>query len=244
MDEKTFAARVNDAAKLTVRTGKPHFLGFLTISESSAANDILKTLAVRFAFFGGYDTAERVMLGCLPDWCENADFPICALTFAYNRNFSLSHRDFLGAFMSLGISRESVGDILVENGRAVAFLSTDICGYVKEQISKVGSVGVEISTGYAPPVPGASHRQDASATVSSLRIDCVLAAVCSLSRGRAAELIEDGTVSLNGIGVQKLSHTVCSGDRLTIRGKGRFDILSCENRSKKGKVILEYGRYI
>lgn len=244
MDEKTFAARVNDAANLTVRTGKPHFLGFLTVNESAAANAVLKKLSVRFAFFGGYDAAERVMLGCFPDWCESADFPISPITFSYNRNFVLSHRDFLGALMSLGISRESVGDILVESGRAVVFLSSDICGYVKEQIKKVGSVGVEIAAGYTSELPGASCRQDMSVTVSSLRMDCVLAAVCSLSRTRAKEMIEDGTVSVNGIGVQKISNTVCQGDRLTVRGRGRFDIISCKDHSKKGKIILEYGKYI
>ena len=71
-------------------------------------------------------------------------FPICGIEFSFRKCDRLTHRDFLGSLMSLGIERETVGDILVEDGRAVVFVKAELSDYVKSQISKVGRVGVKV----------------------------------------------------------------------------------------------------
>ena len=143
METDLLKARIGDTADLCERTSSFKFLGFLSLEESLLADRILSKRNVKYSFFGGYDTAERVMLGCFPDWaeCEENYFPITAVTFDYRKADKLTHRDFLGSLMGLGIKRESVGDILVEDGRAVAFLSRDILKYVLTQIEKIGRTG-------------------------------------------------------------------------------------------------------
>lgn len=244
MDEHLFAARVTDTARICENTDVPKYLGFLSPSLAGEAELILKNKGIRYSFFGGYEEAQRTFLVCLPEWCEELCYPITALTFRYRRRDALSHRDFLGTFMSLGITRESVGDILVEDGRAVAFVSSDIAEYVKTQIAKVGGVGVEISYGFENPLPQHSEKREYTKTVASLRLDCVISAICDISRNAAAQAVETGLVTVNSRTPDKITRTVSSGDVISARGKGKFNIVSADTLSKKGRIILVYTKYV
>ena len=79
MDAELLPARINDTEKLCEQTCTPKFLGFLTPAEAALARNILKNARARADFFGGYDGAERVMLGCFPDWAEDFPYPISPL---------------------------------------------------------------------------------------------------------------------------------------------------------------------
>lgn len=243
MDKQFLPARINDTFNLCERTGVPHFLGFLTESEAALAEDVLKGTTARYEFFGGYSEAERRMLACLPEWCEEADYPISAFTLNFRECDSLSHRDFLGSLMALGITRESVGDILVEKGRAVIFVSRDVSDFVKTQLEKVGRVGVEVLRGFSEPLPQHGKLIQCSDTVASLRLDCVVSAVASVSRNAACEMIESGMVSIDSVTCEKATRTVEKGDRVTVRGKGKFFIDDVSELSKKGRIILKYSKY-
>jgi len=242
MDDKLFSARVNDLAELADRTSSPQFLGFLTEEEAAISHRILQN-RYRHCHFGGYSDAERTMLCLLPDWCESPAFPIDAITFNYNINYKLSHRDFLGALMSLGITRESIGDILVENGRAVVFLKNQITNFVITQINKVGSVGVDVKIGFIKPLPQKGVLINCTDTVSSMRLDCVVSAVCGVSRSNATELIEASKVLVNSLVVEKVTKTLIEGDILTVRSMGKFFIDSASEHTKKGRIVLNYKKY-
>ena len=244
MDGALLPARVSDVYNLCERTGVPRFLGFLSPPETSVVDGQLSRLHAKYSFFGGWDGAERTMLCCMPDWCDQPQFPIKAITFTFRQCDTLSHRDFLGALMGLGIVREAVGDILVEKGRAVVFLTDEIVGYVMTQYQKVGNTGVTLTEGFSLPLPQAGQKVLCSETVASLRLDCVVGALCGLSRSAAVNLIEDGFVSINSIGCQKVTHTVSDGDRITVRGKGRFEIASTSGITRKARTIIEFYKYV
>lgn len=244
MEESVFTARVADTALLCDRTGIPRYLGFLTPAEAALADNQLKKQRVAYRFFGGYDGAERLVLACLPEWCESPDFPVCALTFHFRDCDTLNHRDFLGSLMALGITRESVGDILVEPGRAVVFVKDDLETFICSQIDRVGNTGVTLTKGFEQPLPQAGTLVSCSDTVASTRLDCVMGALCNFSRNQATELIEDGKVSVNGICVQKATRTVSPGDVISVRSRGKFKIESTDERSKKGRVVLKYSKFV
>jgi len=121
MDEKLFFPRLDDLVTLCEKTGVPQFLGFLSETETALARGYLKNCTLSTQVYGGYENALRNFVCVKPDWCEKAEFPITAVTFLYKDDYKLTHRDFLGAVMSLGIEREKVGDILVGEGKAVMF---------------------------------------------------------------------------------------------------------------------------
>lgn len=244
MESEILRARVFDTLELAQKSGAPKFFGFLTAEESATADCLLKSTNTAYSFFGGYDGAERTVLCCTDSLDYTPVFPIESFTLKYRPCDRLSHRDFLGALMSLGITRASVGDILIEDGRAVIFIYKDVARYVKEQLKTVGRVGVTVSEGFIEPLPQISEKLSLSKTVASNRLDCIVSALIGCSRNNALTLIADGDVSVNSVGSKKPVKPILSGDRITIRHKGRFEIISLDDRSKKDRLILKYNKFI
>ncbi len=244
METEILRARIADTVSICEKTQKFKFLGFLSREEAVLAERIMQNSNINFKLFGGYDNAERVMLGCFPDWAQSFDFPITAISFVYRKTDVLRHRDFLGSLMALGLKRESVGDILVEEGRAVAFVCEEITEYIISQIEKIGRVGVTISKGYTSPLPQADELQEFSATVASVRLDCVVAAIANASRTAALQMIEESKVSVNSVLTEKATKLLVDGDVVTIRGKGKFIIESLTDKTRKSRFIVKYKKYV
>ena len=244
MEQKLLTARINNTADILLKTSVPKFLGFLSIEEAVLAERILSHRNVRYSFFGGYDGADRVVLACLPEWAEDVNFPIVPITFTFKKEYTLSHRDFLGLLMSLGIKRETIGDILTEESRAVIFVLEEIADYILNQVEKVGKVGVTLQKGFASPLPLKNTLEEFSVTVSSMRLDCVVAALCNFSRSDSAEKIELGLVNVNSEVIQKTTKTVFNGDVVSVRGKGKYIIISGEEKTRKNRLVLKYKKYV
>ena len=244
MEEKLLFARIDDMKIRCEKIGKPYFLGFLSEGESAAVQRKLSGSGVKSKFFGGYEGSLRNYLCVFPDFCENPEFPVVPITAMFRKQDKLSHRDFLGSLTALGITREKIGDILIEDGRAVIFVDKSVSGFVVSQISKVGRVGVKLETGFSAPLPEIGKKQEFCGTVASARLDCVVAEICNTSRNGAAELIKESYVSVNSFLCEKPTQKINSGDRISVRRKGRFDISSIGDVSKKGRIIIKYEKYI
>lgn len=244
MDSDLLLARIDDTADIAERASKCKYLGFLSPKQATAAEKRLKNRNLRYGFFGGYEGAFRVMLGCFPDWAAGDEYPIAAVTFYYRKDDSLSHRDFLGSLMGLGLTRESVGDILVGEGKAVVFLTEDIRDYVISQTEKVGRTGVKAVSGIDGELPQAGSLADFTDTAASCRLDCITAALAGISRGTAVEKIEGGFVSVNSFVTEKITCNVAEGDVIAVRGKGKFIITSLSEKTRKNRIVLKYKKYV
>lgn len=246
MDSDLIASRIGDACRICENSLVPKFVGFLRPEETDIAKKTAEKFRAKHFFYGGYDNAERVFFGAFPDWCNESEelFPITPLTFTYRSADNLTHREFLGSFMSLGITRETVGDILIGKGRAVAFFTKEVAPYVKEQIRKISNVGVEISEGIFGELPGRTGFSDITDTVASARLDCVVASLAGVSRATAADMIESKLVTINSVCCQKVVAVVQAADTLSIRSKGKFIIDSIDEQTKKGRLKLKAKKYI
>ncbi len=244
METELFIARVGDTADICEKTSRPKYMSFLSAEQAALASDILSKRGVDYAFWGGYEAAERCILGCFPDWMEEKTFPVSPITFSYRKSDVLRHKDFLGSLMALGIKRETVGDILIEDGRAVAFVHSEIAEYILSEVTKIGRTGVTAALGFAEPFPQKNELKEFVDTVSSLRLDCVVSAIAGVSRATAAEKINDGFVAINSVTVQKITKTVTDGDIVTVRGSGKFIIDSVLDRTRKDRIILKYRKYV
>lgn len=242
METEIFSARLQDTVNIALKTNKCKFLGFLSSEEKVLAEKLLKRQNTDFNFFGGYQNAERTVLSVPTASIE--DYPISSLTIKYRNTENLTHRDFIGSLLGLGIKREFIGDILIENGLAVVFLSEEITDYVFNQLKKVGKVGVTLSKGFLEPLPVKPNLSEFSVTVASLRLDCVVSALGSFSRGMACEKITNGYVSVNSVVCGKITKQVENGDIITIRGKGKFFIDSSSEKTRKNRIILKFKKYI
>lgn len=244
MERELLAARITDTARICERTATPRFLGFLSPAEAVLARERLAGTGCTYELFGGFEGAERVMLGCFPEWAAEHEFPIIPLTFTYRRADKLGHRDFLGSITALGLKREAVGDILSEPGRTVVFVTAEIADFIITQLCKVGRVGVTVTSGAEKPLPAGDTPIELSTVAASERLDCLTAAICGLSRSRALEMIAAGYVTVNSSVAEKPSKSLCAGDVLSVRGKGRFVIDSLDGRTKKNRIAVKYKSYI
>ena len=246
-EAKLILAKANDLVRIRDLRSIPKFSGFLTPSEAAVIEAGIK--ARNCYFFGGYSQAERRIFAALPDYVIEPfkEFPISALKFEYRKIDKLSHRDFLGAFMSTGITRDTIGDISVSDGCAVAFVTNDIARYLTEQIEKIGKVGVssqifdinELDDFLISP-----KTLSLNFTVSSLRLDAVLSGLVGCSRSKAESFIKDGLVYINSFEVTKSTKQVKAGDFITLRGVGKFLIAGSNGVSKKGREIIAAEKYI
>ena len=246
-ESKLLLAKVNDILRLSGEKNCPKFSGFLSLEEQSIIVPL--TQGVKAHLFGGYEDAERKMLGAMPDYItEPYDaFPITAVRFSYPKEYSLSHRDVLGSLMALGIKRESVGDICFAKGLATVFVTREIAYYIAEQITKIGRVGVKaellvpsvVASEFEAPVT-----QSVTFTVASPRIDAVLSALTGYSRAKAEQVIKDGLVFVNSLSVTKPTKQVAVNDKITLRGTGKFVITGSGNYSKKGREIITAEKYL
>ncbi|MBE6823077.1 MAG: hypothetical protein E7518_08290 [Ruminococcaceae bacterium] len=246
-EDDVLGARLRDAVRLAQNGGRPHFIGFLDERQADFVQHTMKQLfCENYMLWGGYDDAERVVFGVFPDFLvpDASAFPIEALTVSFRRADTLTHRDFLGSFLSKGIERETLGDILVEEGRCVLFVRSEIADFVRNQTDKVGRVGVKLSPGAEEPLPAAHRFEEFQSVVASARLDCIVAAAIGSSREKAGEIIRAGLVMVNHEVSTSLSAAVSPGSKLSIRGKGRFIVDRIGPLTKKGRLSIAGRKYI
>jgi len=191
---------------------------------------------------GGHQDAERVMLGFAPPHMDEPlagkHFPIVPLMIKYNSKFSrqLTHRDFLGAVLGLGLDRGKIGDIQLTESGAVMYVASEVADYITENLLEVGRTTVTVSTyTQAPEIEAAGTQK--RITVASMRLDAVISVAFHLSRGKAATLIEGEKVFVNWA-VAKKTLQLSEGDIVTIRGTGRVRIDSISGPTKKDRVAV------
>lgn len=245
-EESLLIARLQDALLNSTKKQFPYFLGFLNEHQMSVVLQYIKKEKLNnYKFFGGYENSERCLLAIAGGNFEIEDyyFPVSGICFNYKIDFKLSHRDFLGALMGLGIKRESVGDILIADGYAVVFVKNEIKNYVISQIQKIGSVGVSVSLWDGTTLPMHNQFYDVNCTVSSARLDNIVSAVVPLSRDKAATAIKQGLVFINSMVIENVSHIVKEGDKISVRGKGKFVVRDFSGVTKKGRLKLTVQKY-
>lgn len=198
-------------------------------------------------FYGGYDGAARTLCGFFEGtYAEEMPveelFPLCAVTFSFRRTDKLSHRDFLGAILGLGLERSAVGDILVGEGRAVVFC-VDAAAELVLGLTLIGRTGVEAVSGIVGELPLPKF-ETLDRTVSSLRLDCIVGACANVSRSRSAQLIGAGLVNADFSVCTNVSAAVKEGEIISIRGFGRFKMSKIVGETKKGRIRVVIDKYV
>lgn len=244
-DERILLRNILDKYEKSQQIFKPVYTFFLDERKCQLAQMVLDSVkAVNYSFAGGYDNAQRRIIIFSNEYYESDDpqGPIRAVTFTYRSVDKLSHRDILGALMSLDIKRECIGDILVDEGKSCAFVYETVLPDVLS-IRKIGRVGVKTNEGFDESVCSKISFKLINATVSSLRIDGVVAACTGISRDKAASLIRSSLVSLNHKEVSSASQKIDIGGVFSVRGYGKFQLESCRE-TKKGRINIVIKKYL
>lgn len=237
-EETEFCRHIKDLAVLGEKTCTPRFSGFLTEREQRLAEGAAYSAGVQCSFWGGHEAAVRKMFSAPAE--ENDNFPLEAVTFYFREKDKLTHRDFLGALMSLGLKRDQIGDIAVTSGGAVVFATKNAMPLISAEIEKVGKVGVRSEAGINIQLPQQEF-EEISAVIASPRIDVLVAAACKISREKAAALIRSGGVILGGTELGSASKSVEEGESFSVKGYGKFIFsrMGCETKKGKNHAVIK-----
>ncbi len=246
-DEKLLISRLVDIYEEALRSGYVKSGRFLTGREQNIAASVFSALKADFALLGGYSDAERKILVCYCDDVFKDIFalPVKILDIKCKFGNELSHRDYLGSLMGLGIKRELFGDILCDENGAKIFVMEEIADYVKEQLQKVGRYGVtvivsDITRVEIPP----KKYKELSFTVNSMRLDGIVSGCTGVSRNLSSALIDGGNVTVNWEDILNASKNLCEGDIISIKGYGRFMLSEIGGTTRKGRTFIKVKKYI
>lgn len=243
-EDTLFVKHILDLYELSEKRAMPMFSAFMDMGRRSVCEDVLSALKLNGCFYGGFEDAERTVLGFYPDFLEPefSDFPIKCVKFSFRKADKLSHRDILGSLMAMQIKREMVGDIIISEGCAEAMVY-DTIAYEAEGICKIGRVGVSASLIDAPDMIPERNFRIISGTVPSMRIDCIAALAMNVSREKASAALRAEKIMLNYRIASDNDKAVSKGDILSVRGYGKFRIGEIGGETKKGRIHLTIEKY-
>ena len=258
---KLFYARLDDLEKRALGGSVSHS-AFLTPSEAYKAEKYFEAKGNkdRICFFGGYFEAQRKQIFLLPEYIVDSAFEsdifemindeldeaITALKISGSGFRELSHRDYLGSILALGIERGTLGDIcILDSHSAIVFCNAEVSNFILFELSAIGNDKVKVEKITVDKNMESMQKfQSFSDTVASERIDCVVAALFNLSREKAQNLIKGGFVEFNYETATKIDVKVEANDIISARGYGKFIVRDLSQPTKKGRLRLFADKYI
>lgn len=249
-EERLICNRLLDMANNCYYRNIPVTSDFLDLNSQSLFNGIIGSLPdVKWIMNGGYDLAERKVITFLPSYCDADSAPSGYSIIQIqpvNRKFSeeLNHRDYLGAIINLGITRNKIGDILVTEDFAYFFCIESICGYIIENLTKIKHTFVkcivvsDVDFNYEPSF------QEIRGSIASLRLDNVIALGFAGSRSHLISYIEEGKIAVNGRIITSNAYNIKPGDIISVRGLGKIKFISGLSSTKKGRLMVLINKYV
>lgn len=241
------------------------FSDFLNLNELHILHTTPKELfRTRCISFGGHDLSERQMIAFLPDALYYAlsdkDCPTSkgTLPFGYkypiqavvvgplNPKFAedLSHRDYLGSVMNLGVERSKFGDIIVMDTEAVIFVCEEIAEYVLHNLNRVRHTPVQCQKREFQDISYTPSFIQLKGTVPSVRLDTVMSVAFPMSRSKLTAYITAGKVFVNGKLITSNGYRLEEGQFISVRGLGRISYEGILSETKKGRYYISVKKYV
>jgi len=240
-------ARIYDRLMGARQKNIPASTQFLSPREQVLVSRMLAPVSLHY--FGGTQQAERAVCCWLPeyldeDWLTGEDSPIACVRATYYEKDHLTHRDFLGGLMGIGIKRETVGDIYTGEGKCDFFVTREILPYVLDNFISAGRTKLQLTqiafSDVALPEISVKEIKD---TVSSLRLDSIAGSGFGLARGKACDLIASGKVSVNDLPCLKSDKLLQEGDKISARGFGKLVLAQVGGKTKKDRISIIIEKY-
>ncbi len=241
--------RFSELAAKAYNGGYYTFTDFLGLPEQAAFREVERMLIGKHESFGGAKGAERIMIrfGDSNELGYDADYPIvCIKAEPLSQKFAdkLTHRDFLGALLNLGIERSTLGDIVIRDNVGYIFAKEDISEFIVRELARVKRTDIRVSIIEALPEGELFKTERRQIQISSERVDAIIAKVFSLSRDDAATLVKRRMVFVNGKQIESVSYNVKPDEKVSVRGHGRFIYVGYDTLTRKGKLNATVELYV
>lgn len=264
--EELLSRSENSAAASYFMTPREQRIVFDALKREGSSDNLF--------FWGGYAGAERRAAVFLPSWLvcgekapdgvfskareehflyllqmmgvwDITDEFFMPVKLASSGYVELSHRDWLGSLMALGLKRQMLGDIVPTDGGALLFARCECIEFIISELKRAGRDSVSAQRSDPRECITVQRRfENISTSVATPRLDGVVRSLCSLSREKAAEAVLSGNVEVNYFVEKRVDFHLSPGDILTVRGVGKFVIYRCDDVTRRGRIRLEAGKYI
>lgn len=238
-EDRVLLSSLYDKLMQSDRKNYPIYSDFLDARQLRLVQQLFSFWGDRLRFFGGIQNAERCI--CYLDFGYE-DFPIRLIEICSSGAENISHGDVLGSLMGLGIKRQKIGDVLAD-GRLVFAVKEEIAEYVMQQLTKISRYPVTLQLLDGFTVEKKQQFSCRSSTVSSLRLDCVVADIAKLSREKAKEYILANKVKVNHFEETNYKKVLSPGDVLSLSHVGRFVLDEVEGFTKKNRLKITIKKY-
>ncbi len=213
---------------------------FLNLYEQTVLDSAVK---YGYTLYGGYADAERkiAVFGNENDLGYSAEPPvniICVSPLSEKFSDDLTHRDFLGSVLGLGIKRETLGDIIINENKGYIFALDSISQYIVDNLTKVKHTSVSCEICENIPENALPKPKEKVIIVSSLRLDVLISGVYDISRSKSSSLIEGEKVFINGKMCKSNSLNIENGSLISVRGYGRFKYTDVLGNTRKDRIRI------
>ncbi len=223
---------------------------FLTLAEQDTLLGMrFDANSASFELFGGYSNAER-KLACFgsEELCGYTESPPveCVAITPLSQKFAdaLTHRDFLGALMALGVRRSVLGDIILRENCGYLFCLDSVSDFIVQEFTQVKHTAVRCRIITELPEIVITKPDVTNVNVASERLDAVIAAVYKLSRSESQELFKQGKVYVNSRLTEATGHKLNDDSIISVRGYGRFIYEGISKETKKGRLFVGVRIYL
>ncbi len=235
VEEKHLLNKVRKLKEKSSTSEVHHLSNFLNIREQELYNSVFKNDPF-FQLDGGYDEAEykRAIYSTNYDF----DFKIQILHATFDTTREITHRHVLGTIMSTGITRESVGDIVLNDNNIYVFVRETIANHLINDITSINKVNITFKKVKGIKIQNKDEICEKKIFVDSLRVDILLSKIYNINRSLTKELVKKEFVKVNQVLVNKPTKKVEVSSIVSVRKYGRFKIISESGTSKSGKKIV------
>ena len=237
-DVKIIKKRFNELSIRSQNRGVYFYSDFLNLYEQTILYDEIKR---DVTLYGGFPEAER-KIACFGNENEfgyPANPPIksiCIKPLSQKFSDDLTHRDFLGSLIGLGIKRETLGDIIITENVGYVFCLESISQYIIDNLFKVKHTSVSCEICDFIPENAFPQPKVEVVIVSSLRLDVGISGIYNISRSKSSALVDSEKVFINGRLATSSSKNIELGDTVSVRGYGRFRYVDILGDTRKGRT--------
>ena len=249
-EEEWIKKKLLDSATKSYKSNQFIFSDFLGMAELDVFyRNINEFKYVGYKVYGGVEGCERCMVrfGSVEELGYEQDFPImCVMVKPLVKKFAdeLSHRDYLGALMNLGIERCIIGDIIIRDKIAYIFCVDRMAQFIIDNFDKVKHTHIKCEIVEEVPDVLQPNKEEITITAASERADIVISKIYNLSRSSSIELFRNKKVFINGKCTENNSINLKNDDIVSVRGYGRFEYIGCKYINKKGKSCINISKWI
>ena len=243
-EEHPFIDQVLSWREMIERTYQSKLTDFLDPREQQIIEAIIgpNNDEIIFGFYGGTDDSERKRALIAPFYEEltTESYQLTLLEATFNEKFiNIEHRDVMGAFLSLGIDRSKLGDIIVSQGIFQLVVAEEIAPYVIANLTSVKHANIRLEEkSFDDMLAYEQNWIQTDKVVSSLRLDVVIRAMYNVSRQEAVNLIIKKQVKVNFKIVEDVAFNLFAGDLISVRRKGRGKLVHIGGRTRKNNLRI------